>query len=349
MYNKNDDNCLASQRYNNLDLLKFICAFFVVCIHAPFSGEIGEYITAIARIAVPLFFMITGFFFTGVVECGKENLQIIKVLKLVIIANGFYFVWNAALNLIAGKSFFGYISEYINAESLFKLILLNVSPFSGHLWYLEALLYVLLIAKLLNRYNLLKRASRLIPLLLVADLIFGKYSLCILGREFPVDCLRNWLFVGLPYFLLGTFVKRNEDRLRLYFCNRSLLLLGSIVMFTITTMFERLMLLEAGLNATRDHYISSTLLALVVILSCIISKDVGEGNILAIKGREDSAFIYIIHPAIVTCFAICNRLFDREIWNLYYVARPVIVFLVALLASTIKTIVARKIRILIHI
>lgn len=52
----------GTHRYNSLDVLKVLCAFFIVCIHAPFPGTWGGYFTSITRIAVPIFFMISGFF-----------------------------------------------------------------------------------------------------------------------------------------------------------------------------------------------------------------------------------------------------------------------------------------------
>ena len=54
-------------RAASLDVLKAICAFLVVCIHVPFPGKVGEYFTALTRVAVPIFFMITGFFHADVV------------------------------------------------------------------------------------------------------------------------------------------------------------------------------------------------------------------------------------------------------------------------------------------
>lgn len=35
---------LGVYRLNALDKLKFLCAFLVVCIHAPFPGEWGEFV-----------------------------------------------------------------------------------------------------------------------------------------------------------------------------------------------------------------------------------------------------------------------------------------------------------------
>lgn len=46
---------------NSLYTLKAVCAFFVVLLHSPL-GEATEYARAISGIAVPIFFMITGYF-----------------------------------------------------------------------------------------------------------------------------------------------------------------------------------------------------------------------------------------------------------------------------------------------
>lgn len=46
-----------------VDELKALCCFLVVCIHAKTSLTIGKYIVGLARIAVPLFLMITGYFY----------------------------------------------------------------------------------------------------------------------------------------------------------------------------------------------------------------------------------------------------------------------------------------------
>lgn len=51
-----------TKRNNGIDILRFLCAFFVVCIHAPFLGIAGSYIKAIDRIAVPVFFICSGYF-----------------------------------------------------------------------------------------------------------------------------------------------------------------------------------------------------------------------------------------------------------------------------------------------
>lgn len=42
-------------RADNIDILKAICAFLIVCIHVPHSGRAGAYFTALTRVAVPIF------------------------------------------------------------------------------------------------------------------------------------------------------------------------------------------------------------------------------------------------------------------------------------------------------
>lgn len=42
-------------RDDSVDALKAVCAFLVICIHAPFPGTAGQYFNAICRIAVPIF------------------------------------------------------------------------------------------------------------------------------------------------------------------------------------------------------------------------------------------------------------------------------------------------------
>lgn len=52
-----------AERFVGMDILKFLCAFLIVCIHRPFVGTAGAYFTALTRIAVPIFFMITGYYY----------------------------------------------------------------------------------------------------------------------------------------------------------------------------------------------------------------------------------------------------------------------------------------------
>lgn len=91
---------MEEKRNNSIDNLKAICTFLIVCIHVPFPGEIGAYFITLTRIAVPIFFMITGFFYLDIIFYHKEVKQIKKILKLLIEANVFFLIWNILCKVI---------------------------------------------------------------------------------------------------------------------------------------------------------------------------------------------------------------------------------------------------------
>ena len=82
-----------------------------------------------------------------------------------------------------------------------------------------------------------------------------------LNREFPYILVRNFFFVDVPYFCIGRLI-RNELSLKIKKDTVALL----IVLFSLTTCIERFILVSINMNSTRDHYISTMLLAVVVFL-----------------------------------------------------------------------------------
>lgn len=189
-----------------------------------------------------------------------------------------------------------------------------------------ALLYVLIIVFLLKSNY--KRLRLLIPILLLGDLVLGKYSLMILGREFPFIYCRNWLFVGLPYFLLGDLIKEKWKYETLK--NRTLYLL--MIGFAVSNLLERYVLVLWGINGHRDHYVCTTLLAISLFLLFLQYK----GNTMesiAKLGRKHSTMIYIIHPTFISLYNAVSDRFCPIVKNIYVIMAPIIVFLSALIFS----------------
>ena len=120
-------------RADNIDILKAACAFFIVCIHILFPGLTGEYFMALTRVAVPIFFMITGFFYSDIIERHKGKQQIKKIFCLSIEANLLFFIWNIALNILKRNSLKTYIRSIFTKKTILKFIFLNDSPLAGHL------------------------------------------------------------------------------------------------------------------------------------------------------------------------------------------------------------------------
>ena len=346
MNKKRRDN--LESRADNIDILKSLCAFLIVCIHIPFPGSVGNYITALSRISVPVFFMITGYFYTDIVRKRREIRQIKKIFKLVIEANIIYIVWKSFYSVIIHNIYF--FKNTFTLKNLLKFLLLNESPFNGHLWYLSAILYVLIIVLIVNKLNCNKLLYLLTPILLLCDLIFGKYSIVILGREFPYILVRNFLFVGIPYFCIGHLIRDGLGK------NISKYMSGwMILLFSLTSLLEHFILVSTDMNATRDHYISTTFLAVAVIIFTLkcnsnqnnedaVPKMIGGesvAGILAIIGRKYSTWLYILHPIFITCIGtIASKI---GFYGVYRFVAPIVVYITTIMFLVILDKIKMKI------
>lgn len=317
------------KRFDNLDFLKFVCSFLIICIHGYFPGNFGTLVKAFSRVAVPIFFMITGFFYYDRKTSQKKN-QMIKIAKLIIISNIVFFAFYSLFYLIKGD-----LSEYFeksfSVKNLIKFIALNESPFGYHLWYLGAILYVLIIALLLNKFKLEKIMYLIVPLLLVCNFILGTYSNIIFNKDLDYLLVRNFLLIGLPHFYIGVYIKKIYEEKKLIFVRRNLLIILSFL-FTFSIIAELLILKSFNGTITKSHYISTTCLSVTLFILAVTDKKHSGRlyNCGVSIGRNYSTLIYIIHPMwIVALNYVTEKI---GIYKLYYTVRPLVVFAATLLS-----------------
>ena len=137
-------------------------------------------------------------------------------------------------------------------------------------------------------------------------------------QEFPYILVRNFLCVGIPYFCIGNLIREQQYTER---WNKKVLQV-LIAVFAITSLAERFALVNAGLNATRDHYLSTTFLAICLFVYTLKSNWYNKE--LAVIGRKYSTWLYIIHPIFITVFSIVvGKLGLKSIYR--YVA-PIVVY-----------------------
>ena len=77
------DSTGGLQRFSGIDVLKCVAAYMVVIIHFVNTAEgsdteifLSQVCNAQARAAIPVFFMITGFFYGSMIKRGGENFGI---------------------------------------------------------------------------------------------------------------------------------------------------------------------------------------------------------------------------------------------------------------------------------
>ena len=311
----------GTQRLYSFDKLKAVCAFLIVLIHSPFPGEYGEYITALTRIAVPIFLMISGFFYNP----KTINQQIKKMVMLVVEANFFYFVWQTMLQLINGN-LVDYYRDVFTIKNIMRFLFLNETHFGYHLWYLGAALYAMIAIDFFEKKGLGRRIVILIPILLICDLIFGKYSLVVFGKEFDIVYVRNWIFVGIPFYYCGILIRKYYpfiQGLPKRNVNKTVWL---VLLFTVTTIIERYILIYNNMNGTRDQYFSTTFLAISVMffaITCVRNNK----NIFAIIGEKYSLGIYIIHPIILAILGVLVK--KLSLGSVFMVVKPILIYVLS--------------------
>ncbi len=291
------------KRVIGIDILRVICSFLVVCIHVSTKTGVGKNVEAIARVAVPIFLMITGFFYNGVEKSNRVNKQIKKVFKYVVLTNILYFVWQIIVNAASN----GNISLYFRSfelKTLMEFIFLNNSPFAWHIWYLNALLYVLIIVKFLDKFFGKQYTNVQGVVFLVFNLILGQYSAVIFGKSFSKLYTRNFLFLGIPYFCVGRLLRCFCDKnIRERKETRGVIYIVAIVCFSFTTILERMNFVWHKLPFNGEHYISSFFLSVSIFLLFyeyyFNKKTNGFDMLIARIGRKYSLGIFIIHMIVL--------------------------------------------------
>lgn len=313
-------NTVNPKRNDNIDALKTICAFLVVCIHIKFPSNIDFLISPLERCAVPIFFMISGYFYCFSWEKKKKINQIKKLVNLTITINIFYLVVNGSVSLLRGMSIYNYMVSTISLKKVLLLMVTNDNAISGHLWYMSAIIYTLIFFNLFPELNSYKKFRYLIIVaLLVGDLVLGKYSLLILKHEFPLWISRNFLFVGIPYFWIGNIIKE-KNYYKIYASSKLL------PFFYATSIVENYFVSVCGWETLRDHGISTTMLSVLIFTSMIRLKQ--RDSVLSKIGSTYSQNIYLFHPFVIS---VLNMIITQgRMREIYDCCGPIIVFGVTL-------------------
>ncbi len=313
------------ERKRNLDLLKAICAFMVICIHAPFSGRPGEWVKAVSSIAVPVFFMITGYFYTHTKEMGNEKKQILKIVRLYISSGILYFVWDLVNTCLTGGVMTDWLAGLFNAKARLYFVLLNLSPVGVHLWYLLAIIYVLLIVFFFEKKWNRQKLYPLIPVLILGNLMIEHCASDMFGQPVKNIWTRNFLFTGLPYFLIGDMIFTRQIAIKP--CKSFLLAL----VFTCTTVLERVMINMWRNGIIYDHYYSTAFLSFFVFMLAVHSNCDSRNKctqVLSNFGKTFSTEIYILHPIVIDVFRVSvgYLIAYSRIFYAYYYLETIVVF-----------------------
>lgn len=279
-------------RNHTLDMVKAICAYAVVLLHIHFPGTAGNVANVLARFAVPVFFMVSGYFcYRGDdTEFNRTGKKIWHVLTLILAAFPICALWDLLQNEINGDSQRKWLESLVSGEHIRQFLLYNnSSQVKWHLWFLPALLYCYLLFALVSRFRLYRVAYVLIPVLLLVH--FGMEEFApYLGEHFRVMQFRNYLFTGFPFFMAGHLIHRYQEKLEQVFEGKRARFLDGMVVAG-----GALSLVEYRYFEKQELFLGSVCMAFGLFLLAIIKKDLKTPEFLGVVGQKYAFFIYLFH------------------------------------------------------
>lgn len=228
---------VAKVRNWKFDIVKLVAAFLVISIHVVrvnfvsnpsiSSAIFSDILWAISVLAVPIFFMTSGFF-----AYRKNNplFQIKKTIKRVASITAIALIAYFILNIVM----FGWEPwiKALTSTNFFNFIMLNspdiISPDNDVCWWLLALLYVLALYYVWIRLKWSKTTLIMVAVAcyVITALFYTPYARVLDIANLGQVWKRNWFGVGLIFFSIGYFINCYQHKILRITRNKKLLLLG---------------------------------------------------------------------------------------------------------------------------
>lgn len=296
-------------RYSSIDILKCVCAFLVILIHAEYPYKLE--ILPLTNLAVPTFFCISGFFaYNRLRKIGR----IMKIAKILFWALLIFYVKTVVVQLCTKHLFYTPTSH-----DIYDFIVYNDVSFANHLWYLSAYIYVLILAYILN-----SRCIYFIPLILLGSLIHY-YAI---ENSLSEHIYRNAILQGLPYFSIGALVNELMEHNKLKI-RKAILFLG--VTLTLVISYVNLPINNLLINVLIGDM--NRLLLVVCVFLLVISVKNTESSYISKLGRDYSLYIYVFHPLpMLIMQAFINR-FDGILFITLSCLNPFFIMAICIIAT----------------
>lgn len=337
-------------KYNSIDILKFIASFFVVMIHISLFGDINLYLNlftanGLSRLAVPLFFLASAFFFYKKnlnIDRDSQKSSLIKYTKRMLIL---YFGWFIIMlpKTIYERFIYNEKSLLENTLQFIKSFFLT-STFSGSWFLVSCIFSVWFLYFVLNNTN---KESLKVNKLLIGICCFV-YLFCVItsayGKIFSKmglgNIYNNFIFyfakpytsilVGVPYFALGRYIAKNDPHLTLV---GKILGIISLVLFFI----EILLTYNFDLRMSSDCFLM--LLPCAYFIFVLIKDIKVELKFNPVILRNASTIIFFSHFIWILVIEVFEKIFNISIISTY---RLIIVSVLCLLTVLIFLTLSKK-------
>lgn len=223
-----------NHRMQSVECFRLLASMLVVFIHCESIGGFGMIMNCLARVAVPYFFVVSGYFAYHVREKAIQK-RFWSVVKLTVLAHLLYLLWDGNMKGIRDLgSLLEWALDKCSTTTLMEILLINRGPVRGFLWYLFAIVSCYAVLWLYVRWAETEDCDYK-PLyitgvfLYVFQVVLGSFATAS-GFEISYRIYRNALLFGLPMFTLGLFLREYGGKiLRVYNLSKWKLILLVIV------------------------------------------------------------------------------------------------------------------------
>lgn len=290
----NNGKPLSKRKQSDIiSILKIVCAILVVQIHSP--SAIREFIEPVTRIAVPIFFMISGYFLSFAIGefRGDYKRVFVKILKITIVANLIYLTASFVCPVLDPD---GEPLNRLKPANVVRLLVLGRN-ISFHLWYMAAYLQAVVLFRLLRKVKSDSLYMTLCVACVCLNLVFGNYYFILSDEAYSYYYWQNTFVTAVPFVLIGSIIRKYESRITL----RPLLLSAIVV---IPMMYVERYIISRYIHTALPaaDTVFTILFAVIAFAACVRMKDWQTGRLgqfFAMMGRKHSLGLYIMHPMML--------------------------------------------------
>lgn len=334
---------MSKIRIYSIDFMRIIAIILVVAHHC-WVWDGRDYIIPLTRIAIPFFFMTTGYFLyhkDSNVISDRVNASVKKMILLWIVGTLLYCVSEFWLGSLKGN-----LAKFVpSVYTPFLLVFFCHQKIGFQLWFLVAMVEALLAMKWISAKNkdrwFAGYRKWIVPSVLI---IIGVCLNRLFINHHPLFGDKNILFppvlfMSWPFVYLGYNVRKYRDELIAKLESKQLLLFAFSFFFIVLSYIEDKFQPNCG-----DNYFVTLPIVVSLFLLLLLRPTLG-GEKLAYIGQKYVLWVYIFHIMVYTW--IQYNLGTYRHWALHPVVILAICFAIAPLAEwisekTIFKLIAKK-------
>lgn len=320
---------MSSKRLGSIDFAKFIFSVMIVGLHtnvfSDFSSDLAFLVNQIiARLAVPFFFIASGYFI------GK---RVIEKNKTDFYKNYFFRYIKLFLLFCLIYSPITFYWAFNNDNSIFLNLVLYIQQLiflaPAYLWFLLALAFGVIILKYLVKVPLY--LGILIIIILYTIGVFGNSYIFFFDNESVLIneyfriflTTRNGLFFAVPFMYMGYLISIKA----MLIIKRNVVVL--FVVTFIIYVFEVYFVHTKTLLPNEDTSMYFMLLPASFLLFIILVKIKIRSSKLLIELADFSLYLYVFQFGFISIVLVLNRYIINSVMYIY----PTLTFLITLIGS----------------